>query len=230
MVVDDGGMISFAAPIIQNKALAYFFGTGTKPASLYDFVISVVQRFSTTQLTGSDSRDTKSRLMEAQWQQEFYRSAGSVLPQNVIISPEYGREQGVDGQVDFYVAEYKWMIEILCEGLDMTKHEDRFKPGGAYEKLVDVADVWAVIDFRGEPKAVRCGARDNTYHFCFSEGFTHATIHGPGNSSETITILGDEVCCNAFCSAPTNKYIAFFFIHCQPLLLGPKNAFRQKTR
>jgi len=195
MVIDDGGKISFAAPIIQNKALAYFFGdrSGTKPATLSDFIISVVQRFSPKQLNESESRDTQSRLMEAQWQQEFYRAAGSALPQNVIISPEYGREQGAEGQVDFYIAEYKWMIEILREGLDMAAHERRFEAGGQYETLLDEVDEWAVIDFRGAPKAVRRGARDNTYHFCFAKSFTEAVIRGPGGLQKTVAVLGDKV-------------------------------------
>jgi hypothetical protein len=112
--------------------LAYFFSEtqGADPTDLRTFIIDVVQRFSPTQLQGTESKDTESRIMEAQWQQEFYRAAASLLPHDAVISPEYGREQGAQGQVDFYIAKYRWMIEILREGIDMSKHERRFEADG----------------------------------------------------------------------------------------------------
>jgi hypothetical protein len=49
--------------------------------------------------------------METQWQQEFCRVAVPYLPRDVFIFTEQGAEQE---QVDsFYIAKYKWMIEIL---------------------------------------------------------------------------------------------------------------------
>ena len=71
------------------------------------FIVDVVQCFSPAQLRETESKDTKSRIMEAQWQQEFNRAAASLLPPDVFISPEYGREQGAKGQVDFYISKYK---------------------------------------------------------------------------------------------------------------------------
>jgi hypothetical protein len=68
--------------------------------------------------------------MEAQWQDEFYRAAVSLLPNDTTISPEYGREVGAEGQVDFYIAKYDWLIEILREGIAMSSHERRFEYGG----------------------------------------------------------------------------------------------------
>lgn len=68
--------------------------------------------------------------MEAQWQDEFYRAAVSLLPKDVTISPEYGREEGAKGQVDFYIAKYNWLFEILREGIAMNSHERRFEHGG----------------------------------------------------------------------------------------------------
>jgi hypothetical protein len=97
---------------------------------LETFIVAVVQRFSTAQLRETKSKDTKSRIMEGQWQQEFYRAAASILPSDTVISPEFGREQGIEGQVDFYISKYRWMIEILREGLDIPAHEQRFKPEG----------------------------------------------------------------------------------------------------
>lgn len=130
-MVKEDDFVMFSAPLICNKALAYFFSqTEDKPASLRNFIIAVVQRFSTRQLRDTESRDTKSRIMEGQWQQEFFRVAATLLPRDVTISPEYGREQGVVGQVDFYIAKYQWMIEVLRAGLDMNAHEKRFLPGG----------------------------------------------------------------------------------------------------
>ncbi len=76
--------------------------------------------------------------MEAQWQDEFYRAAVSLLPNDATISPEYGREAGAEGQVDFYIAKYDWLIEILREGIAMSSHERRFEYGGMKKSPVNV--------------------------------------------------------------------------------------------
>ncbi len=105
-MVREDDFVMFSAPLIQNAALAYFFGQEGvgKPASLWQFVIDVVQRFSSQQLRNTDSKDTQSRIMEGQWQQEFFRAAATLLPRNAIISPQYGRELEAGGQVAFYIA------------------------------------------------------------------------------------------------------------------------------
>lgn len=126
-------MVMFSSPVVQCRALAYYFSeTKVKPENLGALIVAVVQRFSTRQLRNTGSKDTKSRIMEGQWQQEFFRAAASLLPESVTISPEYGREQGALGQVDFFIAQYQWMIEILREGISMSKHERRFEAGGVH--------------------------------------------------------------------------------------------------
>ena len=100
-------------------------------------------------------RDTNHKLMETQWQKEFYRVATSLLPPEVYISPEYGQEVGIDGQVDFYIAEYKWMIEILRDGKGLQEHVDRFMPGGQYDDMLGIIEKWVVIDFRSDKQAIR---------------------------------------------------------------------------
>jgi hypothetical protein len=130
-LVKEGDFVMFSAPLICNKALSYFFSdTKIKPVSLCDFIISVVQCFSIRQLRDTESKDTKSRLIEGQWQQEFFRVGTTLLPPNITMSPGYGREQGAKGQVNFYIAKYQWMIEVLREGLDMSVHEKHFEPEG----------------------------------------------------------------------------------------------------
>jgi len=88
-------------------------------------------------VVNSKSRDKRSRLMKAQWQQEFYSAGATLLPQEVYLSLEYGRELGAEGLVDFFIAKYQWMIEILRDGMDIAAHERRFKAGGQYVKLFD---------------------------------------------------------------------------------------------
>jgi hypothetical protein len=68
--------------------------------------------------------------MEAQWQDEFYRAAASLLPKDATISPEYGRQKGAEVQVDFYIAKYDWLFKILREGIAMSSHKRRFEYGG----------------------------------------------------------------------------------------------------
>lgn len=121
----------FSSPIVQNRALAFFFSkTQVEPASLDAFIVDVIQHFSTRQLRDTDSKDSKPRIMEGQWQQEFFRTAASFLPTDAIISPEYGREHGIKGQVDFYIAKYGWLIEVTRDGLGMSEHLRCFEPGG----------------------------------------------------------------------------------------------------
>jgi len=190
VLVEDGDGVAFASPVVQSRALAYYFSeTGEKPASLGAFIVEVVQRFSEAQLRESESKDTKSRIMEGQWQQEFYRAAASLLPRDAVISPEYGREQGAVGQVDFYISEYKWMIEILREGLAMSAHERRFEHGGPYAPLLDGVE-WCVVDFRATEKQVIRSPRPHTYHVSIQNNL--ARILNPLGTIQEVSLLGDK--------------------------------------
>jgi len=142
------------------------------------------------QLRETKSKDTKSRTMEAQWQQEFYRAAASLLPRDAVISPEYGREQGAYGQVDFYISKYQWMVEILREGLALPAHERCFEPGGPYAKLLDNGVKWRVVDFRDTAQNIRRDPHPNTYHVCISGNST--VIHYPDGSIQTVPLLPDK--------------------------------------
>jgi hypothetical protein len=102
--------LSHSLPLLLRiEHWLHFFSEtqGTDPTDLGTFIIDVVQRFSPTQLQGTQSKDTQSRIMEAQWQQEFYRAAASLLPHDAVISLEYGKQQA-QGQVDFYISKYRW--------------------------------------------------------------------------------------------------------------------------
>eukprot|EP00026_Physarum_polycephalum_P011684 Phypoly_transcript_11925.p1 GENE.Phypoly_transcript_11925~~Phypoly_transcript_11925.p1 ORF type:complete len:335 (+),score=17.60 Phypoly_transcript_11925:139-1005(+) len=185
LLVNEGGFVMFSSPVVQSRALAHYFSLTTqKPANLRAFIIEVVQRFSSQQLLNTESRDTKSRIMEGQWQQEFLRAAATLLPPDVTISPEYGREHGVAGQVDFYIAKYQWMIEVLHKGLALATHEQRFAPGGQYAPLLKSIHEWAVVDFRGTQKEVRRAPHNNTYHLSFNSEFTKFTVREPSGDEQ----------------------------------------------
>lgn len=106
-MVENGDFITFASPIIQSRALAFYFSeTQADPANLDTFISAVVQRFSARQLQkNGEGRDT-----EGQWRYEFIRAAASLLPVDAIIHPENGLEQETQG--DFYIAKYKWSLQI----------------------------------------------------------------------------------------------------------------------
>jgi len=197
ILVMDGDFVMFPSPIIQYRALGFYFGDrmATKPASLYLFILAVVQRcFSKNQLVNCESsRDKNSKLMEAQWQQEFYRVAVALLPRNAYLSPEYGREQGAKGQVDFFIGEYRWMIEVLRDGIDMAAHERRFGPGGQYEGLLLDGIEWVVVDFRSDTQSIR-RPHPNTYHYSFDNEYKNVIVHHPSGKVETVPLLGDEIC------------------------------------
>lgn len=194
LLIREGDKVMFSSPVVQCRALSYYFSeTKVKPANLGELIVAAVQRFSTRQLRTTKSKDTKSKIMEGQWQQEFFRATAALLPESATLSPEYGREPGAQGQVDFFIAEYQWMIEILREGIDMKKHERRFEVGGQYEPLLHSVKEWAIVDFRGSQKKVKRAPQNNTYHVSFNDEFTKFMVRDPAGQEREYPLLGDKV-------------------------------------
>eukprot|EP00026_Physarum_polycephalum_P004486 Phypoly_transcript_04507.p1 GENE.Phypoly_transcript_04507~~Phypoly_transcript_04507.p1 ORF type:complete len:621 (+),score=65.51 Phypoly_transcript_04507:209-2071(+) len=192
ILVVDGEFVMFSSPVVQDRAMAYFFSeTREAPDSLDSFIGAVVQHFSIRKLHNTKGKDTLSRIMEGQWQDEFSRAAATLLPMDVIMSSEYGREQGVAGQVDFYIAQYDWFIEVLWDGIAMNAHEQRFLPKGRYAPLLTQNSEWAVIDFRKAKQEVRREPHKHTYHVSFAEDHSTVSIQYPDGNTKAFPLLGD---------------------------------------
>ncbi|KAL2005990.1 hypothetical protein VTN00DRAFT_9644 [Thermoascus crustaceus] len=91
------------------------------------------------------------RPMEAQYQDEFYRSFNLLAGRGVPICSEWSRTG--DGRVDFYIPEKKWAIELLRDHDRVNEHISRFKEGGKYyswlkEKMVED---WRIINCASSP-------------------------------------------------------------------------------
>lgn len=198
ILVEDGDYIAFASPVIQDRALGYYFSEiKADPVSLDAFIVAVVQRFSSRQLLNTEGRDTRSRIMEGEWQHEFSRAAASLLPNDACLSSEYGREQGVRGQVDFYIAKYQWLLEVLRDGIALAAHERRFQNNGQYTPLL-AHKQWAVIDFRSISQEIRRDPQPHTYHVSFTEDFAEVMIRDPEGRTQRLPLLGDQALATHF--------------------------------
>ncbi|CAG8507433.1 10772_t:CDS:2 [Funneliformis mosseae] len=81
-----------------------------------EFLIRSIERMSQHILLESYGRGVNSRLYEAGWQNEWYRSAVSVVPIGTSISANVGYVFGSDGYLDYYVnGEICWGIELTRE-------------------------------------------------------------------------------------------------------------------
>ena len=86
------------------------------------------------------------RPVEAQYQDEFYRSFCKLAGRGVPISTEWARTNS--GRVDFFIPEKKWAVELLREYDRVDDHIRRFQKGGQYFQWLEKKDVddWIVIN------------------------------------------------------------------------------------
>ena len=89
--------------------------------------------------------------MEAQYQDEFYRSFNHLAGRGVPICSEWSRTS--DGRVDFYIPEKKWAIELLRDHARVNEHISRFKEGGRYYPWLkeNMVEDWIIIDCASSP-------------------------------------------------------------------------------
>jgi len=103
-------------------------------------------------LSSIERQPTKAgvRPVEAQYQDEFYRTFTSLLGTGVSISSEWAPDNS--GRVDFRILGPKWGVELLRDGTEKTidEHYKRFLPKGKYYKWISKGLItdWLVIDCR----------------------------------------------------------------------------------
>jgi len=150
-----------------------------KPTSptAQDFLFECIHRMEPKRLI-DNCTSANSTPTEYIWQDEFYRTACSILRGKQKISPEFGRLWGIKGRIDFIVnSDLNYGFELLRDGKNLTGHTDRTVEGHAsgYFKLVDEAKLQSItiVDFRNirisQPK-------EEVYYVLFADDFTSYTI------------------------------------------------------
>ena len=117
---------------------------------LRTFVLAVLHSFKPIYLQGCQI--TNGQILEAAWQQEFYRAATTIMPPEMHITQEKSTPKG--GRVDFTVEMYAgsdlkvmWCIELVREGSKLSEHVERFSVGVGKYSDIKCRD-YIIIDFR----------------------------------------------------------------------------------
>ncbi|KAE8352425.1 hypothetical protein BDV28DRAFT_135151 [Aspergillus coremiiformis] len=146
---------------LHEKWLEFIIGQATRPLparfnQLDTLCLAVLSKFSTMNLRHAVqgkkiSTAGKCRPMEAQYQDEFYRSFNLLAGRGVPICSEWSRTS--DGRVDFYIPEKRWAIELLRDHDRVNEHISRFKEGGKYFPWLkeNMVEDWIIIDCASSP-------------------------------------------------------------------------------
>ena len=89
------------------------------------------------------------RPVEAQYQDEFFRSCWEVLGQKNHLTSEF-TPAGLKGTINLFVELMKWGIELTREGCLLEEHIRRFLPKGNYHKWIEkgIMTSYILLDFR----------------------------------------------------------------------------------
>ncbi|KAB8230344.1 uncharacterized protein BDW43DRAFT_314033 [Aspergillus alliaceus] len=146
---------------LHEKWLEFIIGQDTRPLparfnQLDTLCLEVLSKFSTINLRHAVqgkkmSTAAKCRPMEAQYQDEFYRSFNLLAGRGVPICSEWSRTS--DGRVGFYIPEKKWAIELLRDHDRVNEHISRFKEGGRYFSWLkeNMVEDWIIINCASSP-------------------------------------------------------------------------------
>ena len=128
-------------------------------SSIEELCFAAVRKFSPIALrfaTEELSAGARSRPVEAQYQDEFYRACYSVLGGDIYLTSEWAGE--MLGRVDFQIKSVGWAIECVREGNRLQEHIDRFQEGGRYYPSIQSGEIqdYIILDFRkSKPRTAR---------------------------------------------------------------------------
>jgi len=187
-------ILDFSAPLLQAAYLQDRLGVMQHPLiplkSFQDFIESVFAAMRPETFRKTLSIGCDGRLLERIWQMEFYRSATQILPIDVYISPDVGAVFGTGGYVDFYVNDGRnWAIELLRDGEDLRRHQEKFTKNGLYGPILRWAKEYAIIDIRQTKGPPRCPKRSFIYVQCVND-FSHVQITVDGKQWKYIPLCG----------------------------------------
>uniref|UniRef100_A0A0W0FSD3 Uncharacterized protein n=1 Tax=Moniliophthora roreri TaxID=221103 RepID=A0A0W0FSD3_MONRR len=143
---NDDTAIRFPSPLhlswFSNKLLA----NTTLPPDLASmpfetFWQTVLRRFSPAAFRSpphAEVAKSGASFVEAQYQNQFYRSIYALTEGAMAVSPEYGQyTQREQGRIDFFVASKKWGFELLR---DSDRIKNYLDSGGAYHPWIAEAN------------------------------------------------------------------------------------------
>jgi len=181
-VAANNSKLIFASPMVKSifttrllsKPMVFMSNTAI---TFFGFLETTISRLRRRFLVNSLGVGVDNKLLERQWQNEFYSVATTVLPGMYYISPDVGHIFGTEGLVDYYVdSNLQLVIELLREGEDMAEHEKKFKTTGIYAKMGSKIKNWIILDFRSEKKKVM-HLKDGFWHILYPDDFSYVTIH-----------------------------------------------------
>jgi hypothetical protein len=184
-IIGHGSMLEFTAPIIRRVLLDRTLKSRTAPDSLSTCVFNALKKLHTWSLKATWSTNAAgSRVCETQWQHLFHHALMSCVPEDWVISADFGHSIGSAGKLDFYISSLKvgWGVELLVDGNNRMEHVRRFKQGGRYAQFVDDGYVedWIVIDFRRSRSAVPL-KEDWFWEAVYSDNYSKLTVYHSGS-------------------------------------------------
>ncbi|KAL4788605.1 hypothetical protein BJX76DRAFT_1427 [Aspergillus varians] len=146
---------------LHEKWLEFIIGRKTRLLperfnQLDELCLVILSEFSTMNLRHAVEGKKMStagqyKPMEAQYQDEFYRSFNYLAGRGVPICSKWSRTS--DSRVDFYIPEKKWAIELLRDHDRVNEHISWFKEGGRYHPWLkeNMVEDWIIIDCASSP-------------------------------------------------------------------------------
>jgi len=191
---NNSGALAFASPL---HAKCYFIDryASRRPDLAHslgfeEFIVEAIRLMNPEQLKKSISLGKDNKLLERQWQMEFYRVSTSLLSANHFISPDVGTYYDCAGYLDFYIDDdLNWAIELLREGRNIENHKKRFQPGGQYYSMMDNIKKWIIIDFRAADKLIK-NFHSNLVHVGYTADYKQAVITWGNEKQQQISLIG----------------------------------------
>lgn len=115
-----------------------------------DLAKEVVRRFNPRQLSEPEramNRDISP--LEDQYGKEFYRCIDDLLKGRMVVSPEFAISYGTQsGNLDFFIPDMIWGIELLGENDWISENMTRFASGVQHYPLVEERNMnqWIVLN------------------------------------------------------------------------------------
>ncbi|KAK7456352.1 hypothetical protein VKT23_010599 [Stygiomarasmius scandens] len=122
----------FASPlhrfvVAETHLERFLIREHVEETDIVSFVLNVLKGFEQQELL----KFQVLHLLESHYQMEFYRVANCVYKGAVMLTPEFF-VMGDRGRIDFYIAQKKWGIELLQEGIRRTEHVQAFNETAKY--------------------------------------------------------------------------------------------------
>ena len=180
LVSDADGQCRLRSPLVRTFLLLVLcprseVDTVNFDKNIDNFLVSVLENMNTSILRNTLSRGIDDKILERQWQMEFYRCVLFVLPPSFSVSPDVGATFGSAGFLDFYInGKLNWAIELLREGNKIGEHLERFDQGGMYHSKIPYQE-HRILDFRSvDKKALK---KDHAlWTIYYSEDYTRILI------------------------------------------------------